>query len=405
MTKIKKYNVLISLVIFIFILSSYSFSQKWSPYYSFNFSEGLYLPSVGKWGWTTFLSNDIGFIIKPLDQHTGLFYYQLKYEGPGLKRQEGEQFEQRVMAHTLVLQYTYKLNSSILFKTRFNYGYDFCRSGTNELWGLGLYDNERIGINEDVEWRISKDLKVIGKLGYNFIKFPNYTSLIEEYISGSEETAAGKQDNNMYIFGVKTTYKIHNLNLLVILQNYLKQKVLEELSGSFSYSDEKQKDFSLELSYYPEIIKIASWMTLSPYFSFKQKDSNQAFLYLTSYDITTSTPIVCPNYYDYNKFSLSLPINFYLTKTKVLTFMPEMEITSYLSRQPRDKDNNFIEGEKQKNQLLLYSLVYTSQSQDQHRKVSLFYTYQQQTSNMKFEKYYPYNYSGHYFGLKFSYSY
>ncbi len=82
-----------------------------------------------------------------------------------------------------------------------------------------------------------------------------------------------------------------------------------------------------------------------------------------------------------------------------------MEITLYLSREPRNKDNNFIEGEKQKNQLLLYSLVYTSQSQDQHRKVSLFYTYQQQTSNMKFEKYYPYNYSGHYFGLKFSYSY
>ncbi|MCS7151356.1 MAG: hypothetical protein NZ928_03095 [Endomicrobia bacterium] len=393
----KKIKILSSIL----ILKSFIFAEKWLPYYSFNFSEGVYLPSVGKWGWTTILSNDIGFIVKPVDKHTGMFYYQLKYEGPGLKRQEGEQFEQRMMGHSLVLQYSYQY-AKFIFKTRLNYGYDFWRTGTNELWGLGLYDNERIGFTEEVEYQISNEFKLKTQLGYNFIKFPNYTNLIEEYISGSEETTAGKQDNHMFILGLKGNYKIHNFGITMTLQNFVKQNVLKETG---IYSDEKQKDFSLNVSYYPEIIKLAKFISFSPYFSVKYKDSNQAFLYLTSYDITTSTPQVINDYYDYTKFIISLPVNFYLTKTKVLTFAPEAEFTSYLSRQPRDRNNNFIMDEKQRNQLTLLSLIYSTQSLDQHRKLSLFYTYQHQTSNMKFEKYYPYNYTGHYFGIKFTYSY
>ncbi|MFN3550346.1 MAG: hypothetical protein ACK4WJ_00830 [Endomicrobiia bacterium] len=384
-----------------FLLAYKIFAEKWLPYYSFNFSEGIYLPSKGKWGFTTVLSNDIGFIIKAAEEHTGLFYYQLRYEGPGLKRQEGEQFEQRTMGHMVALQYVYKYNLFV-FKTRFNYGYDFWRSGTNELWGLGLYDNEKIGISEEVEYKFSENFKLKGQLGYNFIKFPNYTNLIEEYITGKEETTAGKQDNHMFVFRVKGNYKVHNFGFSYILQNYINQQVLNETG---TYSQEKQKDFSLELNYYPESLKLVKFLSFSPYTAFRYKDSNQAFLYLTSYDIITSTPQVVKDYYDYTKIIISLPFNFYLTKTKMLSFVPEFEITSYLSRQPRDENNNFIENEKQNNFLVLYSLIYTSQSVDQHRKVSLFYTYQQQSSNMKFERYYPYNYSGHYFGVKFSYSY
>ncbi len=127
-------------------------------------------------------------------------------------------------------------------------------------------------------------------------------------------------------------------------------------------------------------------------------------MFLKTYDIITSTPQVIPNYYDYSKIVVSLPISFYLTKTKWVTIAPEFEFLYYTSRNARDKDNNFID-EKQKNFLSVYSLSYNSQSSDTRRKISFFYTYQQQSSNMKFEKYYPYNYLGHYFGIKFNYSY
>ncbi len=384
-----------------FLFIARIFAEKWLPYYLFDFSEGIYLPSKGKLGFATVLLNDIGFILKPIDEHTGIFYYQLKYEGPGLKRQEGEKFEQRMIGHSLILQHSYKYKFFV-FKTKFNYGYDFLRSGTNELWGLGLYDNERIGLLEEVEYKFLEDFKLKGQIGYNFIKFPNYTSLIEEYISGAEETTAGKQDNHMFLANLKLNYKINNFGILSIIQNYINQQVLDETA---TYSNEKQKDFSLEINYYIETLKLTKFLSFSPYTAFKYKDSNQAFLYLISYDITTSTPQVVKDYYDYTKIIFSFPFNFYLTETKILSFIPEFEITSYLFRQPRDENNNFIENEKQKNFLALYSLIYTSQSFDKHRKVSLFYTYQQQSSNMKFEKYYPYNYSAHYFGIKFSYSY
>lgn len=395
----RKIKILFS--VYFVLLSNEILSQNWLPYYSFNFSEGVYIPSVGRWGWSTVLSNEIGSIFKPAQAHTGLFYYQLKYTGPGLKRQEGELFEQRSMAHSLVLQYSYKYGTTV-FKTRLTYDYDFWRSGTNELWGLGLYDNERIGLTEEVEYKMNDEITLKGLLGYKFIKFPNYTNLIEEYIAGAEETAAGKQDNHMFMFSTKAKYNFHNVGLMMILQNYVKQQVLSE---NATYSDKKQQDYNIELSYYYDILKLANLVTLNPYFAIKYKDSNQAFLYLTSYDITTSTPLVVQDYYDYLKFSLSLPVNFQIATNKMFTFNPEFELTSYLSRQPRDENNNFIHGKKQQNLLLLLSLIYTSQSTDRHRKVSVFYTYQQQSSNTKFEKYYPYNYSGHYFGIRFSYSY
>jgi len=397
MSKTKKYNIIILMFTILFL--SHSFSQTWLPYYSFNFSEGVYLPSVGKYGWTTVLSNDIGLLVKPYPQHTTLLFYQLKYQGPGLKRQEGEQFEQRNMTHSLVLQHNYMF-TKFVFKTRLNYVYDFWRSGTNELWGYGLYDNNYIGLSEEIEYKTTEELKFNFKFGFNYVKFPNYTGLIEEYIAGKEETTSGKQDNLMYLLNLKAQYKLHNAGIMFITQNYINQKVLDETG---TYSEQNQKDFSIELNYFYDSI-IYKFISLTPYLSIKTKYSNQAFLYLKTYDIITSTPQVIPNYYDYSKIMVSLPISFYLTKTKWVTIAPEFEFLYYTSRNARDKDNNFVD-EKQKNFLSVYSISYNSQSPDKHRKVSLFYTYQQQTSNMKFEKYYPYNYSGHYFGLSFSYSY
>jgi hypothetical protein len=133
MSKTKKYNIII--LMFNIFFFSHSFSQTWLPYYSFNFSEGVYLPSVGKYGWTTVLSNDIGLLVKPHQQHTTLLFYQLQYQGPGLKRQEGEQFEQRSITHSLVLQYNYIFNQ-FTFKTKLNYTYDFWRSGDKRTLGV-----------------------------------------------------------------------------------------------------------------------------------------------------------------------------------------------------------------------------------------------------------------------------
>lgn len=393
-------NVLILKLILITILGMVNFCSseiKWAPYYAFNLSEGVYIPSVGKWGITTNLTNDLGFIVKPSQKHSILLFYELKYLGPGLKRQEGEKFEQRNMGHLLMAQHSFKFNKDITFKTRLSYVTDWWRSGTNELWGYGLYDSLRYGINEDVEWKIEK-LTLIGQVGYSQIKFPNYTNLIEEFQSGSEETTAGKQDNNLLQLGVKSKYEGHVLGLSFINQAYLNQKILTE-TGTYS-SDIKQNDLSLELYYNKEVLKIVGPLWTSPYFSFKYKDSNQGYLHFKS---ITEPPTFVSNFYDYTKILFSFPVNLNITKTKYISFVPDYEITNY-TRERRDENNNFVVGEKHYTNLAILSFAYIS-NPDENRKVTLFYTLQTQSSSTKFEKYFPYNYTGNYLGISYSYSF
>jgi hypothetical protein len=114
----------------------------------------------------------------------------------------------------------------------------------------------------------------------------------------------------MYLLNLKAQYKLHNAGIMFITQNYINQKVLDETG---TYSEQNQKDFSIELSYFYDSI-IYKFISLTPYLSIKTKDSNQAFLFLKTYDIITSTPQVIPNYYDYSKIVVTLPISFYLTK-------------------------------------------------------------------------------------------
>lgn len=374
-------------------------SQTWAPYYSFSLTEGVYIPSSGRWGVTTILCSDIGTIVKPLENHSGMLLYELKYTGPGLKRQEGEKFEQRNMAHIFVVQHNFNLSSVVSLKTKYSYTIDLWRSGTNELWGLGLYDSFRWGLSEEVELKFG-NLVILPQLAYSFIHFPNYTSLLEELKAGAEETTAGKQDNSMVQTNIKVKIgKQHTAGVSFNIQNYDKQQVLTE---SGTYGSEKQRDFSLEVYYHYSGIQAIKFIYIEPYISYKLKDSNQGYLHFKTF---ASTPTFYADFYDYTRLSISLPMSFYITKNKKITYRPEFERTLYTSRLPRDEENNFVDGEKQVNNLFLHTIAYTSQSEDEVRKVTLFYTFQQQSSNTKFEKYFPYNYTGHYFGLQFNYSY
>jgi hypothetical protein len=356
----------------------------------------VYIPSVGKWGISTNLSNDIGFIVKPSQNHTALLFYELKYTGPGLKRQEGEKFEQRNMGHLFMGQYNYQYNKNLVFKTRLSYVTDWWRSGTNELWGYGLYDSVRLGISEDVELTLDK-IVLTGQVGFSQIKFPNYTNLVEEFQAGAEETTAGKQDNNLLQLGIKAKYLGHIVGLSINNQSYLNQKILDETG---TYTDKKQNDLLVELSYNKEELKVVWILWSSPFISLKYKDSNQGYLHFKT---ISSTPTFVPDFYDYTKITFSFPINLSITKTKYLSFIPEYEITTY-SRPRRDVNNDFISGEKHITNLTLMSFAYTSRP-DENRKVTLFYTLQSQTSTTKFDAYFPYNYTGNYFGISYNYSF
>jgi len=391
-------KMFIIVCIFIISFSNLCFSGI-SPYYSFELSEGIYLPNRGLWGYTTILTNDLGLVYKPANRHSLFTLFELRYTGPGLKRRESETFEQRSMSNIFMLQYNFNITKEIISKIRLNSTVEYWRTGANEIWTTGLYDTNNTG--GGIELEVNKTgIKAFFGLKYSLLKFPNYTDLLEEYKTGSEEISTGKQDNNMYQISTGLYYEKNVITFDVIVQNYLKQYVIEE-SGIASKT-QLQRDISAMVYLNRKESLIENFLDISPFLIFRYKDSNQAYLHFETF--ASTTPAYLPDYYDYIRISFGLPFNIYFSKTKSLTISPEFEITNYSSRPPRDQNNNIIFNQKQNNNLSIIYFGYNYKP-DPSTKTTLFYIFQTQTSNMKFEKYFPYNYSGKYFGIQFSYSY
>jgi hypothetical protein len=369
-----------------------------APYYSFQLSEGAYLPSKGNWGLSTNLINDIGTIIKFSDAQTILALYELKYSGPGMKRNEGEAFDQRNMGHMFMFQDNWILSKVLTVKIKLNYDTEWVRTGANETWGTGLYDMTMSGGGIDLELK-KWNSKILFNIKFNQLTFPNYTDLVEEYKAGSEETSTGKQNNNMVQIGGGFLADKTKITLNYITQDYLKQYIIDT-TGAYSKTD-KQKESSVILGISRRENVIKNWLAIEPSFTYRLKNSNQSYLY---FETINSTPVYMGDYYSYAKITFVFPITFLMTKSKSITFAPEFEFTNYATRPPRDTANTVLTAEKQSNVLTMLNFRYDYKPDD-ITDVTLFYVYQTQVSNMKFEKYFPYNYSGQYFGIKFSYTY
>lgn len=185
--------------------------------------------------------------------------------------------------------------------------------------------------------------------------------------------------------------------------SYEKQKVIVDTvqdDGTY-YSDTLQKDTMISLGAEYER-KLSERVALTPSLSIKMKGSNQNYQHFAM--ATSSVPVqYLAQYYDYNEIILAVPVAVVLSKKWDFFAAPEIDLKSYSKRPPRNKDNEFISG-KQKNNLFLLSLGFTLKPNDITR-TTFFYTFQNQTSNMEFEKYLPYNYSGHFVGISFNYTY
>ncbi|MFN3967211.1 MAG: hypothetical protein ACK4JE_05900, partial [Endomicrobiia bacterium] len=269
----------------------------------------------------------------------------------------------------------------------------------------GLYDYNRIGGLIGTEKEFEK-FKLGGSIDYHYLEFPNYTDLLKEFQSATTEaeTEAGMQNHNIIQIRGDILYGLNKLNLGFALQSYTKQKVITDKvqSDGTYYSDTLQKDIIISLSA-ERTQKISEKIVLTPNISLKIRDSNQNYLHFESAGSTIPVSYQS-NYYDYTQIVLSLPVSFGLSKKWDFVFSPEFDYKFYSDRQPRDVDNQFIEGEKQTIFLTLLTFGFLKKATEVS-SLSIFYTYQTQSSNMKFEKYLPYNYDGHFIGLKYAITY
>ncbi|MDO8733920.1 MAG: hypothetical protein Q7K21_02020, partial [Elusimicrobiota bacterium] len=397
--------ILLSTFLPFYLYTRLSAEVKVAPYYTLQFTEGAFVPNIGEWNFSINLLSDIGVIVKPEGKHSFVGFYELKYTGPGLKRQEGEKFTDRTMDHLGVMRHTYNITENYFLKSQIDYMKEYKRTGSNEVWGTGLYDFGRLGGLVSFGKKFSDELSASVSGQYHFLNFPNYTDLLAEFQAGAEnvESSAGKQNHSLYQTGFSVDYDINRFSTDLIFQRYTKQKVVMNTvqSDGTYYSSDLQKDIIINLS---ASRKQELWRQISllPTISYKIKNSNQNYQHFETAGATVPVRYFA-DYYDYNQFVFSLPVAFVLGEKWEVSSTPEFDIKIYPKKPIRNSDGDFLDN-KQKNNLFILSSGVTFKPNAVTR-TTLFYVFQNQNSSMEFEKYLPYNYTANYFGMKFEYTY
>lgn len=383
-----------------------SFAElKIAPYYSLQLTEGAFVPNKGEWNFAMDVITDIGLIAKPSENHSLVGFYELKYLGPGLKRQEGEKFTDRSMDHIGVLRYKYKFAKDYFVKPQVDYMKEYKRTGSNEAWGTGLYDFNRIGGGLSVGRDFPGNATVAVSGQYHFMDFPNYTDLLAQFQAGGSaaESSAGKQNHKLIQAGVTADIDTSRFAYTITFQNYTKQKVAADTvqPGGSYYSSDLQSDVLMNIS----ASRGQEWgiVRLDPSLYYKTKRSNQNYLHFLS-ATSTEVPTYFGGYYDYDEIGFVVPVALAISKTWELMVSPEWAHKTYKSRVPRGSDGSFLAGEKQRTDMFIISTGITVKP-NAITRTTFFYTFQNQKSNMKFEKYLPYNYTGNFVGVRFEYTF
>ncbi|MFC2091640.1 hypothetical protein ACFLTD_02575 [Elusimicrobiota bacterium] len=376
---------------------------KFAPYYNYQFIEGLSISPEGDMGFMINLSNDLGLIMKPFKAHSFIGFYSVKYQGPGLKKLEGQEFTERYLDHLFVGRHHWTPGSGITVKSQIDFILESRRSGTNETWENGLYNFNRYGGSSSLMKNI-KGIDVAGTFAYHFMTFPNYTDMLAELRSGADASASeGKQNHHIFELGAKGVYKNNEAKINMTLQLYTKQEVAVDdvqSDGSY-YSSDKQKDFTLSIdASRKELLSEVS--VIEPGLSFVCKNSNQNYQHFT--EVTSTSPVSFhSNYNNYVDVTVDSPLTVSLSKKWSFMFIPELSYKKYLSREARDEEGAFTD-KKQSRLLGIYTVAFKNQIGESSSSM-LFLTVQNQKSNMEFERYVTYNYTGYSFGLKFQMEY
>ena len=379
--------------------------QKIVPYYSLNIMDAVSIPSEGDTMFPLNLTNDLGLMANVSENNNITGFYELKYTGPGFKKEEGENFTDRTMDHVLVFRDEQKLNDKYSLKTQIDYMQEYVRTGANEVWGQGIYDFQRTGAGVFLNRQFGPELSGEVSLQFHTLLFPNYSDLLAEYQSGSNaDSSTGKQNQNVYQLGASAKYGPNSASIGIMLMDYTKQKIITQTvqpDGTY-YSGELQKDTLLTLNASREQKIWGDRILVVPSFIYKYKVSNQNYQDFATPTSTVPVQFV-GDFYNYTEIDLSLPCTLFLSKKWEYFASFEWDLKSYTSRPPRDVNDVFISG-KQANNITIWDTGFTYKPNDVTR-TTFFYQYQGESSNMKFEKYLPYNYDGHTIGINFNYSY
>ncbi len=400
--KMSKKTVIL-ILFFCLCLALPAASLELAPYYNYQLGQGVSLSPDGDWGFLANLSNEIGVIARPIDDHSVIGYYSLSYQGPGLKHQEGREFRERYLNHIFVGRHHWYMRDMVL-KSQFSVMMERRRAGTNETWDSGLYNFNRYGGSTTME----RKLLGIGSavtLGYNYVTFPNYSDLLAEIRAGADASdTEGTQNHHSIRLAYSGNISGTRFGLSLNPIFYTRQKVAVDKAqkdGSF-YSDTLQRDIVIS-AYGSRSMMLTDRIVSEPGAEISFRSSNQNYQH---FEFLTSTAPMSfhEGFFNYIEPSLTMPMSTYIGRDWTFFLSPRISWRFYTSREPRDSDGKFIKDENQRRTLFVNTMGFRKQT-GESSATSLFFTYQTQSSNMEFESYLPYNYSGLSMGLRFQMEY
>jgi hypothetical protein len=393
----------ISIALFLLVSGLVNARMQFVPYYNYQFIEGVSVSPEGDTGFTVSLSNDIGAIFKPINAHSFIGFYSLKYQGPGLKKQEGQEFSERFLDHLFVGRHHWEIGGGITLKSQIDFLLEARRSGTNEDWENGLYNFNRYGGNTALNRELF-GIDFTGTFKYHFMSFPNYTDMLAELRSGADPSVSeGKQNHHISGISIKGIYKKNAAWLDIATQLYTKQNVAVntvQSNGTF-YSSDKQKDMNITIGA-SHMEALSRKSVINPSLEFSMKNSNQNYQHFA--EVTSTAPVSFhADYNDYVNIVFDCPFSLALSRKWTLMLSPEFNYKKYSSRTTRD-DLGIFTDEKQSRLLSIFMVGFKKQIGESSSSM-LFCTIQSQSSNMDFERYVSYNYTGFTAGFKFQMEY
>lgn len=376
-----------------------------APYYALDIRQGATIVSKGDWMYTLNLVNDLGLAVRLGRGHRLLGFYELRYDGPGMNRREGEPFTTRTMDHIFAIRDQWQFRPGYAVKLQADRLVERTRSGANEVWGVGLYDYNRTGGVVAFERTMANGIVWEASLRRHELDYPNYTDLLSEYQAGgaAADVITGKQNQSVTGFGGRLRYRRFLLTVDTALMQYRKQPVVAssvQSNGTY-YSSEKQRDatisgtVSLDTPVYGRV-------TASPALSVMARVSNQNYQYF-SIALSTVPVQFYRNYYGYAEAELSVPLTVPLSSKWQAFMTPCLAMRRYADRPARRDDGTFT-ADKQITLRSTFSAGFSRRTSAVSR-TTFTYAFQKQTSNMRYEQYVPYNYDVHYIGVGLQYTY
>lgn len=359
---------------------------------------------------TNSIVTDIGYKMDVGKESLILFFYEMNYDGPGIKGSSNKGFDSRSIDQIFFTKWMTRLSPDLQLSLKADFFYEFYRIGKNEDWEDGLYNFGKVGGGPTIDYRLNSKNTISMGLELHYYWFPNYEDLSREAIYALQDPSSNSflsedaVNQNFFQLGLYLgdRWRI-NKKLGVKAGYYFFYRAYSTLTvdtDSLIASNEKQTDYQHELSLKVDYAPVYSWRFGLDY-RFQLFKSNYNYRHLADLS-NLSGSVLYEDYSSNSSHKITVPISYVVSPRSIWTLSGTFEYKKYSDRPAKNKEGEF-KTEAQKHLAYMGSLAWTYKK-TRYFSVTPQYVFRYADSNNSSETD-GYNYMVHYLGVRFSFEY